>query len=493
MTRASDHLAQDRNSSIRCVARPRGRLLTGHLRDFARDPLDFLTQTALLYGPFVRMRFGRTTAFLLNEPKLLEEALVTKRTSFVKARSVRAQSRLLGNGLFLNEGSSWLMQRRLAQPAFHHERVAAYADIMASEAERAVRRWVPRTDLDIHPELTRLTIAIAARALFGSDVGSRGEELGVAIESAMVRYASQRGLARLLPLWATTLAGRHYLEGITHIDSVVHEMIRQRRESTAKVSARPGGPHDLLTMLIEARDEDGIGMSDRQLRDEVVTMFVGGFDTPSLGLAWAWYLLATNPTAASAVADEVDRVLGSRQPTADDVTKLSYTTTVVKESLRLYPPAWIIGREAAADVTIGGEPLAAGSLVLMSQWVTHRDERFFLDPERFLPERWRDGSLEQDVGRFAYFPFGAGPRGCIGASFALMEAVIVLATVARRYRFVLAPGAVVIPWPTMTLRLRHGLRVTLVPRDDATGGPRRRLVDEGLPGTVTVPPREKSP
>jgi cytochrome P450 len=440
--------------------------VTGHLRDFAGDPLGFLTDAAHHHGPFVRMRFGRTTGYFLNSPDLHEEVLVTRRQSFVKAKTMRAQHRLLGNGLFLNEGDSWLAQRRLAQPAFHHERIAGYAGIMASETENALSRWGPGTDLDIHPELARLTIAIVARALFGSNLADRAYELGQGIESVMIRYATRRGFARLLPHWAPSAAQRRYAKGVSRIDRVVGEMIEERRDVLAASGGSVDERVDLLTMLIQARDESGAGMSDQQLRDEVVTLFVGGFDTPSLGLAWAWYLLATHPNAAVRVADEADRVLGSRQPRAEDMAELRYTAAVVKETLRLYPPAWIIGREAIEDVTIGGEPVARGSLVLMSQWVAHRDERFFGGAEEFIPERWMDGTLERDLPRFAYFPFGGGPRGCIGAGFATMEAVIVVAMIARRFRFVLAPNASVMPWPTMTLRLRHGLRVILAPREN---------------------------
>ncbi|MGH7550615.1 MAG: cytochrome P450 [Gemmatimonadota bacterium] len=438
-------------------------MLIGHLRDFRRDPLGFLSDTARRYGPFAKIRFGRTTAYLLNDPELLQEVLVTRRRSFIKARVLRAQSRLLGNGLLLNEGESWLAQRRLAQPAFHRERIAAYAETIGAETERALSGWESGSDLDIHSHLRRMMIAIVAKALFGADVGSRAEEIGEAIDAAMSRYVNRRGMARILPVWIPEGAGLRYVQGVSRIDRFVFELVRQRRQAIGSTTHDADAPLDLLSMLMEARDESGNGMGDRQLRDEAVTLFIGGFDTPSLGLAWAWYLLATHPPAAAAAAEEADRVLGDGRPAANDLRRLRYLDAVVKETLRLYPPAWILSREAVEDVDIGGHCVNAGSLVLMSQWVTHRDVCFFADPERFVPERWLDGSLERELPRFSYFPFGGGPRVCIGAFFGMMELVLALAMIARRYRFVLPAGTSVAPWPTMTLRPR-GLRVTLAPR-----------------------------
>lgn len=428
-------------------------ILQGHLPAFSRDPLGFLIDAARGPEPVVRLRFGRTRACLLTEPALIEEVLVGQRHHFVKSAALRAQRDLLGNGLLTNEGESWLAQRRLAQPAFHRERIAAYGAAMVAHTERVLAGWAEGEAREVQSEMKRLTAGIAARTLFGAEIASEIEALGAAIEATMARYAGRRGLARLLPHWVPTAAHRSSRAGVRRFDALVRDLVRQRR-------AAGEDRGDLLSMLLHARDEAGGGMSDRQLRDELVTLFVGGFDTPSLALSWAWYLLACHPEVEARLAAEVGDALDNRAPRAADLPRLRYVEAVVKEAMRLYPPAWLISREATADVAIGGHVLRSGSLILMSPWVMHRHLRYFDAPDVFRPERWLDGSLGV-LPRCAYFPFGAGPRVCIGASFAMMEAVLVLATVAQRFRFTLDSTVPLTPWPTMTLRPRGEMMATL--------------------------------
>ena len=438
---------------------PAGRFLTGNLHDFATAPIEFLTGVARDYGPIARLRFGRTRAFLVNEPSLIEQVMVTNRASFVKSRPLQAQRRVFGNGLLTNEGDSWLRQRRLAQPAFHRERIAAYADVIVEQTTDFVESLQPGGTEEIHSRFKALTVAIVSRALFGADVAHRTSALGVALEATMSRYASRRGIARFAPEWFPLQVNRSYRRAADSIEDAVLEIIARRR-------AAPSDRTDLLSVLMHARYDDGTAMTDAQLRDEAVTLFLGGIDTPALALTWCWYLLSQHPAAADALAVEADSVLGGRKATFADLPRLCYTEMVVKEAMRLYPPAWLLSRDAIEDVEIGGWEIPGGASVLMSPFLMHRSEVYFADPDAFDPSRWRDGALEH-LPRFAYFPFGGGPRVCIGASFAMTEMVLCLATLAARLQFVLADDAKVEASPSMTLRPRHGVHVVINPRKAA--------------------------
>ena len=450
---------------------PRGALLLGHLPAFARDPLDFLSGAAA-YGPVVPLRFGRTRAFLLTDPALLEQVLVARRDDFVKARALRAQRPLLGQGLLTSEGDSWLGRRRLAQPAFHRDRVAGYGRVMVAEARRAVDRWRDGESRELHADMKRLTIAIVTRTLFGASVGDDTERLGAALDDAMQQSVNRRGLARLVPDWMPLPPHRRYRRAVHDLDAAVAGIIRARR-------ACGSAGDDLLSMLMHARDDHGAGLDDRQLRDEAMTLFVAGVDTPALSLAWSWALLAQDVAAAESLAAEVDGVLGGRAPDAQDLPRLRFTEAVVKEALRLYPPAWIMAREAVRDTAVGGHRVPRGALVLMSQWAMHRDARFFAQPERFHPGRWLDGSLER-LPKLAYFPFGAGPRMCIGASFAMMEAVLVLALLAQQFHFAVSTGTPVNAAASMTLRPAGGVRIVIRRRQ---GTPMHESGDCAVPAT----------
>lgn len=432
----------------------------GHLPAFARDPLGFLDAAARERAPVVRLRFARSPAWLLTDAALIDEVLVAQRHHFIKAAPLRAQRDLLGNGLLTNEGDAWLRQRRLAQPAFHRERVASYGATMVHETTRMVEGWSEGEARDVYAELKRLTMTIAARTMFGAALAPDAQRLAEAVDEAMARYAARRGLARLVPPWVPTAVHRRGRASIRQLDAVVLDLVRRRRAAVDD-AADAADADDLLSMLLRARDEAGGGMDDGQLRDEITTFFVGGFDTPSLALTWGWTLLAFHPEAAERLAAEVCTTLGGRPAGAADVPRLRYTEAVVKEAMRLYPPAWLLSREATADVCLGGHfPIAAGAMVLMSPWVMHRDARVFDRPEAFRPERWLDGALD-GLPRCAYFPFGAGPRVCIGAPFAMLEAVLVLATLAQRLRFTRPAPEAITPWPTMTLRPRSAVHVVV--------------------------------
>ena len=434
---------------------PRGSVLTGNLPEFARNPLDFLARTARDYGPVSSLRFGRSRAVLLSDPAMIEELLVKKRLDFIKAGPIRAQRRLFGNGLLINEGESWTRQRRLAQPAFHPGNLGPYVPVVVSRTRTMLEKLSSGQSFDVPAEMQQLLMGIVAEALFGPDVAPRAAEIGAAVDAAMARYSARRGAARFLPDWVPVEDSRRYVDGVRRLDAFVEQTIARRQSGSTP------GRNDLLSILLGARDEHGAAMSPVQLRDEAVNLFVGGFDTPSLALSWTWYLLATHPAVAERVHDEADAVFGGREPSATDYQRLHFTQKVLKESMRLYPPAWILGREAIVDTEIGRTPIRKGTLVLISQWVMHRDARYFEAPTVFDPDRW---DTDRALPRFVYFPFGAGPRVCIGAAFATLECSLALAMIAQRFRFTMVSRAAVEPRATMTLRPATSMIARLLAR-----------------------------
>jgi cytochrome P450 len=409
-----------------------------------------LPRMASRYGDVSFWQFLHVSTYFFAHPDHIESVLVTRHRGFTKGIGTRANPELFGKGLLTSEGEFWLRQRRLSQPAFHRTRIAAYADIMAREAGRRMDSWRDGQELDLHRQMMETTLAIATRTLFGIDLGPKMPVVADALD-AFIRQNAGISVWRLF-LKLPTPGRRRFLRGVRALDEIVYGIIRERRAS--------GMGDDLLSDLLCAQDEDGSFMTDRQLRDEVMTMLLAGHETTALALSWAWFLLATHPEAQSKLHQEADRVLGGRVPSAADAARLAYTNNVIRETMRLYPPAWVMTRRAAERVEIGGYVVPAGSNIIVSPWVTHRDPRFFPDPEVFDPERWSDEKV-QAIPRFAYFPFGGGPRACIGNNFALMEAAILLAAVAQRFQISLVAGAAVEPLPSITLRPSNGVPVRL--------------------------------
>lgn len=450
---------------------PRARYPGEFMRALGRDPLGFLGGLQRAHGDVARFRAGGREFVLLGHPDMVREVLVTEQRRYARGYRYRALKLLLGEGLLTSEGAFHLRQRRLVQPAFHRERLAHYAAAMGAAAERWSDRWAalsaagartgaPAT-LDVADEMGKLALAIVSATLFGNDVTREADAvaraLDVALHSATPAFAA-------LGKWAVHLpipAARRFRRARADLDAVIYRLIDERR--------RGGGDgRDLLSLLLhatDAGDEDGgpARMTDLQLRDEAMTLFLAGHETTANALAWTWYLLAQHPTVAERLRASLDEALGGRTPTMDDVPRLGYARQVLSEAMRLYPPAYAIGRVALEDVAFGGFRVRARSGVLLSQWLVHRDARWWPDPERFDPERWAPGA-GADRHRFAYFPFGAGTRICIGEQFAWTEALLVLATLAPRWRLALAPGARVEPEPIITLRPRGGLPMTLHPR-----------------------------
>jgi cytochrome P450 len=423
------------------------------VREYARDPLGFLTACAREYGDVVELRLMGQTLYLLSDPDLIEYVLVEHNRNFTKTRILKRNRRLLGEGLLTNEGAFWRRQRRLAQPAFHRKRVDAYGDVIVANAERSLEAWRDGQTIDVHEEMMHLTLEIVAKCLFDADVGARATAVGKAMKVALENFSSQRRLIRI-PRKVPTPQNIRFEMAARKLDEIVATIIENRRKSGEDRG-------DLLSMLVLAEDDSGERMTDKQLRDEVMTLFLAGHETTANALCWTFWLLSLAPDAEAKLAEELERVLDGRSPTISDLPNLPFVGRVVKESMRLYPPAWVVGREAIAECEVGGYRMVAGTTALMSQWVMHRDPRYHEAPERFEPDRWT-AEYEKALPRFAYFPFGGGPRQCIGAGFAMVEACLILATVAQRYRMDLAPGQKVEPYASITLRPKEGIHLTLV-------------------------------
>ena len=431
--------------------------LFGNQREFSRDQLNTLDRWAAKYGDFVSARFGRREIVFVNHPDAIEQVLVELNRKFIKHYRLRQTRRTLGQGLLTSEGDFWREQRKLAQPAFHRERIKAYGQCMVDFTERMIADWRDGQIRDIHNDMMHLTLEIVAKTLFDAELGGQWAEASRAMETLMECFVARTGSLITPPDWMPTPVNLRVLRAIRRLESILAEIIKTRR-----TSGEDRG--DLLSMLLHAQDEEsGRSMSDQQLRDEVMTLFMAGHETTANTLAWAWFLLARNPTAERALHAELDLVLGDRPPCPDDLPRLKYAGHVIAETLRLYPPGWMLGREAIEPVEVGGRPIAKGVTVFMPQWVVHRDPRWYDDPLTFRPERWGEGLLER-IPRYAYFPFGGGPRICIGNNFALMETVLVLAAIARKFRPRLVPGAIVRPLASMTLRPAKGVPVVIEAR-----------------------------
>jgi cytochrome P450 len=419
------------------------------------SPLEYFTKVAHEYGDIAGLRVLNFKTIFVNHPDLIEEVLVTNSRRYSKGRVLRANRHVFGEGLLTSEGDFWLRQRRLAQPAFHRARIAAYAATMVEYTQRMLETWRGGEERDAHQEMMRLTLQIVGKTLFDADVERDAQEVGRSLEQLLEIGANFRRTI-FVPHWLPTPANLRVKREVAQIEKILYRIIAERR-----ASGRDAG--DLLSMLLHAQDEDGSRMTDRQLRDETITLFLAGHETTASTLSWAWWLLAQNPTVEAKLHAELDAVLGDRAPTLDDLPKLVYAGQVITESLRLYPAAWGMARLAVEDHEIAGYPVTKGMGVAMAQWVVHRDPRWYDAPEEFRPERWEDDLMKR-LPRFAYFPFGGGPRQCIGNTFALMEATLILATIARKFRLRLVANHPVVPLASITLRPRHGVRVTLESR-----------------------------
>jgi len=435
---------------------PKPRFLVGNIPLASPDPLATFAGWAREYGDIFYYRAAWLHVYFLNRPDLIDYVLIRNPQNFRKDRVIRTSRWLLGNGLLTAEGEQWKRQRRIIQPAFSRDRIAAYARLMSDSAEQILTAWKPGTVVDIHEEMMRVTLRVVVRALFELE----SEETQTISKSLDLVMRNSVGARMLLPPFFRRLplpGMRGVRRAVDQIHAAVYHIVRRHR------SGRDGSDRDLLSILMHARDEGGSGMTDEQLRDEAVTFLLAGHETTALALSWAFYLLSQSPEAESKLCDEIARVLAGRLPAISDMPSLIYTDRVIKETLRLYPPAWSVARTAVDSFELDGYRIPAGASVVMSQWIMHRDVRYFPEPDRFDPDRWGSPAT-QNLPRFAYFPFGGGPRQCIGASFATNEAVLILATIARRFQLVSADHAPVTPVPSLTLRPRHPILMRIEPR-----------------------------
>lgn len=429
--------------------------VVGNLAAFLHDPLAFLSTMRDRHGDVVWVALGPMKLVLVSHPDLVEDVLVTRNRLWRKDYTLRTTLRpVLGDGLLSSEGDFWRRQRRLAQPAFHRDRIAAYAGVMVTAAERLLASYRDGETRDVHKDMMRLTLEIVAATLFGAEVGADAERVGEALEAVLAVVSDP--LPLFLPLLRVlpTPSRRRFDRAVADLDAIVYRVIEARRRDGADGI-------DLLSMLLSARDDDGGRMSNRQLRDECMTVFLAGHETTAIALSWTWLLLSDHPTARAKLERELEDVLGDRPATLADVPRLVYTRNVIAEALRLYPPAWSMGREACEELELGGFDIPRGQHVWFCPWAIHRDPRWFEEPHAFLPERWQTDAA-RTLHRYAYFPFGGGPRFCIGQSFAELEAVLILATMARRVRLVVGPRPV--PQPTVTLRPKRGVHARVVRR-----------------------------
>jgi cytochrome P450 len=426
-----------------------------------RDPLGFLIRMQKA-GDVVRFRFLFSPAYLISHPESIKYVLQEHARNYNKDLiTYKMFQPMLGQGLLLNDGPSWLHQRRLMQPAFHRKRLATYGTLMTDATAAMLERWQTCSErempLNIAEEMMRLTLRIVGHALFTLDLDQEAGTIGPAV-TTLLQLFEDYVFRPFPPVSIPTSRNRRLQRAIRALDQVVYRMIAERR--TLQTEGR-----DLLSMLLLAQDEEtGQGMNDRQVRDEVMTLLLAGHETTANTLTWTWYLLSQSPEIERRLDTELNEVLGGRVPTVEDLPALKYTRMILEEALRLYPPAPILSRKAIADDELQGYPIAANSMILISPYVTHRHPAFWEEPEQFDPERFRP---ERSAARppYAYFPFGGGPRICIGNHFAMMEAQLILATVAQRYRLRLVPGHPVEPQVVVTLRPRYGLPMTIHARE----------------------------
>jgi cytochrome P450 len=435
---------------------PKGLPVLGVSLDLLRDPLKLMRTAAREYGDVVRIPVILESRILLNHPDYIQQVLIFQQSKFHKSvLTKQTTERLLGQGLLISEGDFWRRQRRLAQPAFHRQRINQYAPAMLECAEMKAREWRAGETRNMAEEMMELTLEAAVRTLFGTTLPGEAQQVGRAM-TFLMRYSLRRARSPLqIPAGWPTPKNRRAAKEFEFLDSLVYRIISER-----KAQGNANRHADLLSMLMGAMDEDGTQMTPKQLRDETMTLFLAGHETTALTLSWAWYLLSRNPGAEARMHEELSGVLGGRVPGVADLERLPYLNAVISEVLRMYPPAYIMARTSIAPCSIGGYDFPVGSTILVSQWVMHRDERYYDDPDTFRPERWLEG-LAEHLPAGAYFPFGDGPRRCIGQGFALLESALVIATLAQRFHFELEAGASVVAEPLVTLRPKNGIRMTI--------------------------------
>jgi len=437
---------------------PRGLPLLGSIADFGRDQLGFFTRCQRDYGDIVATNFAGWPTLVVSDMDAIERILVTEQHRFTKNSLVWRQTRaLFGDGLLTSEGELWRRQRSLAAPAFAPRNLANYVPSIVAIAEDVIGAWREGEVFDMHERMMGLSLEVAAKTLFDSPVRDDVQVIDHALNDILRELEARIKRPVLLPDGFPLPGHIRYRRGIAAVEAVVQRMIAERR-------ARSEAPRcDFLSRLMAAQDADGLRMSDHQLRDEAITLLLAGHETTALVLSWAFYLLGQNATVADRIAAEVEDLANGRSLDAGDIDKLRLTEATLIETMRVYPPSWVIGRESIEPFEIGGFEFPAGVTIFISQWVIHRDERHYDHPDVFEPNRWLEGR-RHSLPRFAYMPFGGGPRVCIGQRFAMMEAALMLATIVRRFRIEWVGDRPIVPQPSITLRPRGGVRVRVTRR-----------------------------
>ena len=420
----------------------------------ASNPILLFEYLQQEYGRISHYRLGPNHIVFVNDPEIIRDILINQAPVFIKERTQRRMKILLGEGLITSEGETHMRQRRIAAPAFHRQRIAAYGDMMTARALTMRDEWTPGVEIDAASEMMRLALQVVARTIFDTDVTADVQTINDEVNAIMGLYNFLIALPKAEALLHLPVPGlMRFKRARKHLDAVVHRMIDQRR-------ALGEDRGDLLSMLLASRDEerDNSKLTDEQVRDEVTTIFLAGYETVANALAWTWLLLAQNPEAEAKMHRELDEVLGGRAPTLADLPQLRYTEMVLSESMRLYPPAWAMGRQSTAVVELGPYRLPKGTYFFFSQYIMQRTPEYFPDPLVFDPERFTPEAKAARP-KFAYFPFGGGNRQCIGESFAWMEAILLTATIAQKWRLRMVPGQRVEVQPKITLRPKYAIRM----------------------------------
>ncbi|WP_332628451.1 cytochrome P450 [Halalkalibacter flavus] len=439
---------------------PKGTLLAGNLIDFRKDPLHFLNDLRLNYERVAKIRFANRQIYMLMSPDLIKEALVTKSASFEKSKAFKEINPLVGEGLLTSEGEFHLRQRRMMQPSFKKTHIKLYADQMSKVAIAAIEEWQVDEERNLHADMMNIALGIISKTMFSMDMKESHQTIGAPIDEA-IRIATKRIRSLMkIPKAIPTKENQQFKESLRILNEVVYGIISHRREANDAANY-----DDLLGILMKATDEtDHTHMTDKQLRDEVMTIFLAGHETTANAMSWALYLLAQHPDIQANAQTEIDQVVGDSQIRIEHTEQLTYLRNVINETLRLYPPAWMFGREATCDVQIGENLVKAGQNVMVSPYITHRLEEYYQDPNIFQPERFEKDFL-RSIPTYAFFPFGGGPRVCIGNHFAMLEATIVLATVLQKYTVSpIRPNQKVEAEPLITLRPKGGVVLRVVRR-----------------------------
>ncbi len=450
-----------------------GRFIVGIMPEFRQDSLEFMLDVRK-YGDLVRTNFGPFPMYFANSPEVIHQILVEDASKYQKSQVVKDVLKpSAGNGIFTSDGDFWRRQRKLVQPAFHTRRIGSYADTITRFSAETAEVWRDGETRMIDEDMMHLTMQIICKVLFDAEIREEVEQLGGAMSLIFKLSDDRFNQLPAIPYWVPTHLNRTLRANIGVVDVAIQRFIDDRRASKEDKG-------DLLSMLLEAQDEDGSAMTDRQVRDEAMTLFGAGHETTAVTLMWTWYLLSQHPDVEAKLHQELDEVLGGRLPTLEDLGRLKYTEMVVKESMRLYPPAWGTSRQPIEDVTVAGYGIAKGVNIFANIYGMHRDARFFADPLRFDPERFSP-EREKDIPKHAYLPFGGGPRVCIGNAFAMMEAKLVLAVLAQRFHLDLAPGHIIKPERQFTLRSRHGMKMIVRARQPALYSPHEQTLEAPTP------------